>query len=314
MAGGRRCRGRYPGSLDRGLVAEAAAVGCWGRPQPRADRPGAVPPLVQTAAALTSGELSPAHAGCWPPAPTTCPPPPRPRRSRCSWRRPDAWTHRGCGGSSPTCGWSLTPTAGTTGLPCAMTVGAWLAPTFEGMVALQGLLGPEAGRPCWPPEPLARPASAEDDRSGGQRHADALTELARRAEAGRLPQTGGVRPQLLVTVDLHSLLGHPGAVGGEGGWTGPLDPEACRRLACDGAVTRVLVTRHPSDQQPSATNRPSAAGRTWGRSYGPRWRCSHQSWVGPPPAAGGRAGQPGRPARPTRRPGRPRRRLCVPGL
>jgi hypothetical protein len=29
---------------------------------------------------------------------------------------------------------------------------------------------------------------------------------------------------------------------------GPLAPEACRRLACDGAVTRVLVTRQPSDQ------------------------------------------------------------------
>ena len=50
----------------------------------------------------------------------------------------------------------------------------------------------------------------------------------------------------MVIVDLDSLLGHPGAVGGEVGWAGPLDPEACRRLACDGAVTRVLVTRqHP---------------------------------------------------------------------
>jgi hypothetical protein len=27
---------------------------------------------------------------------------------------------------------------------------------------------------------------------------------------------------------------------------GPLEPAACRRLACDGTVTRVLVTRHPS--------------------------------------------------------------------
>ena len=37
-----------------------------------------------------------------------------------------------------------------------------------------------------------------------------LTELARRhLEAGRLPRTGGVRPQLLVTVELDSLLGHP---------------------------------------------------------------------------------------------------------
>jgi HNH endonuclease len=49
---------------------------------------------------------------------------------------------------------------------------------------------------------------------------------------------------VLVTVDLDSLLGHPGGVGGEAGGTWPLDPEACRRLACDGAVTRVLVSRH----------------------------------------------------------------------
>jgi len=54
-----------------------------------------------------------------------------------------------------------------------------------------------------------------------------------------------------VTVDLDSLLGLPGAVGvgGEIGEAGALDPEVCRRLACDSAVTRVLVTRHPSGQQ-----------------------------------------------------------------
>jgi hypothetical protein len=78
-----------------------------------------------------------------------------------------------------------------------------------------------------------------------------LVELARRVlEAGRLPQTGGVRPQLTVVVDLASLVGDPGGVGGELGWAGPLEPEGCRRLACDGAVTRVLVTRHPSHHQP----------------------------------------------------------------
>jgi Domain of unknown function (DUF222)/HNH endonuclease len=105
--------------------------------------------------------------------------------------------------------------------------------------------GPEAGQTLLAAlEPLARPTSADDTRSGGQRRADALAELARRSlEAGHLPQTGGVRPQLLVTVDLDSLLGHPG-LGGETCGTWPLDPEACRRLACDGTVTRVLVTRH----------------------------------------------------------------------
>jgi hypothetical protein len=74
--------------------------------------------------------------------------------------------------------------------------GLWLAPTLEGMVALDGLLEPEAGQTLLAAlEPLARPASAADDRSGGQRRADALAELARRAlEGGRLPQTGGVRP------------------------------------------------------------------------------------------------------------------------
>src|ERR671912_388989 len=129
--------------------------------------------------------------------------------------------------------------------------GVWLAPTLQGMVAVDGLLEPEAGQTLLAAlEPLARPADATDSRSGSQRNADALTELARRhLEGGRLPQVSGVRPQLTVTVDLDSLLGHPGTVGGEVGWAGPLDPEACRRLACDGAVTPVLVTRQPSHHQ-----------------------------------------------------------------
>jgi hypothetical protein len=48
---------------------------------------------------------------------------------------------------------------------------------------------------------------------------------------------------------MESLLGQPGGVGGEAGWAGPLEPEACRRLSCDGAVTRVLVTRRPSGEE-----------------------------------------------------------------
>jgi hypothetical protein len=127
--------------------------------------------------------------------------------------------------------------------------GVWLAPTWEGMVALGGLLDPEAGQTLLAAlEPLARPTSADDERLGNQRNADALTELARRSlEAGSLPRTGGVRPQLLVTVDLATLLGHDGMPGGELGWAGSLGGEAARRLACDGAMTRVLVTRHPHD-------------------------------------------------------------------
>src|SRR5512133_1568888 len=70
---------------------------------------------------------------------------------------------------------------------------------------------PRPARACWrrwSPWP-ARTAPAT--RVGGQRRADALAELARRVlEAGRLPQTGGVRPQLTVLVDLDSLQAAPG--------------------------------------------------------------------------------------------------------
>ena len=126
--------------------------------------------------------------------------------------------------------------------------GLWLTPTMDQLVAVDGWLEPEAGKLVLAAlEPLARPADANDDRSGSQRTADALTELARRAlEGGQLPVTGGVRPQLSVVVDLDSLLGHPGAIGGDLGGFGPLEPEGCRRLACDGAVIRVVVTRQPA--------------------------------------------------------------------
>jgi Domain of unknown function (DUF222)/HNH endonuclease len=135
----------------------------------------------------------------------------------------------------------------------------WVAPTLEGMVALQGLLEPEAGQILLAAlEPLARPANGDDTRSGGQRRADALVELARRnLEQGRLPQTGGVRPQLTVVVALDSLVGQD-ALGGDAGWAGPLAPEACRRLACDGR-------HHPSGGQPPAPARWPAP---WGRPPG----------------------------------------------
>jgi hypothetical protein len=74
--------------------------------------------------------------------------------------------------------------------------GLWVAATLEGMVAVGGLLEPEAGQTLLAAlDPLTRPANADDDRSGPQRRADALTELGRRnLEAGQLPQSGGVRP------------------------------------------------------------------------------------------------------------------------
>ena|SRR5829696_4544844 len=95
--------------------------------------------------------------------------------------------------------------------------GLWLSPTLDGMVAIDGLLEPEAGQTVRAAlQPLARPADADDRRKGGQRTADALAELCRRSlEAGWLPKAGRVRPQLLVTVDLDSLRGDPDGLGGD---------------------------------------------------------------------------------------------------
>ena len=148
----------------------------------------------------------------------------------------------------------------------------------------RGCWSPRPARPCWrrwsrwpaPPAPTmpARVASAAPMRWPSWPAAS--------LEGGRLPQSGGVRPQLLVTVDLDSLLGHPGGVGGEVGGPWPLDPETCRRLACDGAVTRVLVTRHPTDHRPrDHDRRPRRRWAAWPPSSGRRRPGSPRPWVAP---------------------------------
>ena len=183
-------------------------------------------PLTQTAQAFTDGSVSRPMRRCWLMAPTTSPPTPPPRPNRSCWRPPASWTHPSCGGPWAICAWWLILTASPTGSSNATTgAGLWIS-NLRGHGRPARAPGPEAGQTLLAAlEPLARPANAEDTRSGSQRRADALAELARRnLEAGRLPQTGGVRPQLLVTIDLDCLLGRPGAMGGDGGWTGPLDP------------------------------------------------------------------------------------------
>ena len=126
--------------------------------------------------------------------------------------------------------------------------GLWLSHTFEGLLDVHGLLDPEAGEAVQAALlPLARPAGPDDERSAAQRRADALGELAGRAlQAGNLPQAGGVRPQVAVTVELEGLRAGPaGSVGGVGTWGATLSGEAARRLACDAAVTRAIVRRRP---------------------------------------------------------------------
>jgi Domain of unknown function (DUF222) len=166
--------------------------------------------------------------------------------------------------------------------------GLWLAATVDGMVAVDGLLDPEAGETVRSALlPLARPTGPNDARSAAQRRADALAELARQGlQAGRLPRGGGLRPQVTVTVELASLLAEHG-VGGTGGWGGILPGESVRRLCCDANLTRAIVhrphwppnpprplhhqrrpRRRPPRNQPSSRHRPR---RRWaGRQAAPR--------------------------------------------
>lgn len=91
-------------------------------------------------------------------------------------------------------------------------------------------------------EPLARKNGKQDHRDKDTRYADSLTELCGRAlQAGDLPRVGGVRPHLMVTATLGTVLGvssEPGRdlVSGE-----PVHPKTVERIACDCSVTRILM-------------------------------------------------------------------------
>ena len=86
---------------------------------------------------------------------------------------------------------------------------------------------------------LMAPAGPGDARDAGQRRADALVDLARRAlDGGDLPGTGGERPHLSVVVDADTLGSGRGAV--------TLPVGVGRRWACEAALTAVLARVLPS--------------------------------------------------------------------
>ncbi len=131
----------------------------------------------------------------------------------------------------------------------ARHAGRWLtlSPTFAGMIAVTGMLDPDAGAALITAVEALRNAdrTPADTRTAGQARADALTTLARTAlDGGRLPDRNGERPHLTVTVDLPTLQRRTDATGGSGAdldWVGPIPAETARRIACDAAVSRILT-------------------------------------------------------------------------
>ncbi|MEU4553949.1 HNH endonuclease signature motif containing protein [Micromonospora violae] len=89
-------------------------------------------------------------------------------------------------------------------------------------------------------DPLCTPAGEHDDRSPGQRRADALGEICRLAlRTGQLPDNGGDCPQLAVTASLDELVNGLRAGTLESGTR--LTPGAVRRLACDSGVLPAVL-------------------------------------------------------------------------
>jgi hypothetical protein len=86
-------------------------------------------------------------------------------------------------------------------------------------------------------EPLALSHGDHDDRCRERRNADALVEIITHVEdTGVLPQ----RPHLQVTASVDTLRGVAGSPAGDIEYGLPVSAETVQRLACDGAITRVV--------------------------------------------------------------------------
>jgi Domain of unknown function (DUF222) len=118
-----------------------------------------------------------------------------------------------------------------------------LSQSWEGMFVIDGRLDPEGGATLRAAlNALEEQWFVGDERSGRQRCADALVELARqRLEAGTLPEVGGQKPHLAVTASVATLMKEPGAPPGDLEWSQPITADTVRRVACDCAMTRILL-------------------------------------------------------------------------
>ena len=120
-----------------------------------------------------------------------------------------------------------------------------LAETFDGMVAVSGILDSVAGATVLAAvDAIVAPTRGDesDERSWTQRRADALAQICRSyLDAGDAPIVGGVRPHLSVMVDLAVLRKEPGCGTGTLAWAGPVTSEQVRMIACDSGVSRIVM-------------------------------------------------------------------------
>jgi hypothetical protein len=102
----------------------------------------------------------------------------------------------------------------------------------SGHLLISGVLEPVGGAAVRSAlEALAKPSGAHDHRPREVRLADAAVELA----------TAGKPANLQVTATIETLKGLAGAAGGEMEFSLPINATSVQRMACDCAVTRVLL-------------------------------------------------------------------------
>ena len=120
--------------------------------------------------------------------------------------------------------------------------------TYGGVFVLRGELDAEAGAVVKTAiDALSHGMSRGETRSGSQRRADALVDLAAtQLRCGDHRDVHGQRPHLTVTVHADTLRAGANAQPAELRGVGPIHPETARRIACD-AVRTVVTVAPPAD-------------------------------------------------------------------
>jgi hypothetical protein len=107
-----------------------------------------------------------------------------------------------------------------------------------GLVRIDGLLDAEGGATVKARLAGLIKPTKDDQRTHGQRYADALVESCRQG-SGSKGDSSGPRPQLIIRASLDTLAGIRGAPAGELEGGGTVPAETVQRYACDSAIARI---------------------------------------------------------------------------
>ena len=129
--------------------------------------------------------------------------------------------------------------------------------TLDGVFYMNGRFDSEAGAIIQTAlNALSGPPTPDDKRTPKQRRADSLVELARqRLDSGTLPQVGGQKPHVAVTVYMATLANQPGSPAADLEWAQPIPAETARRLACDAAITPIFLGSESAQPRAVQTSR-----------------------------------------------------------